>query len=271
MCVCVSLWLSLRRSQDDTSVCVSVCVCVSLWLSLRRSQDDTSVCVSVCVCVSLWLSLRRSQDDSVCVSVCVCVFLSGCYKCEHCIDYIDVCRWCVCVCFSLAVSQEITRWYECVCECVCVCVLLAVSQEITRWYECVCECVCVCSLWLSLRRSQDDTNLAAILQHLASSPRMKRSFWVGLQVLNGGIFYYFGVVVVSDVFIFVHSVRKCSSVSSLPACTGSRVCPHERARSVCAGPSLRPDCVHWVCTSSVFSWVSHHSRAQVACHGVLSI
>ncbi len=52
----------------------------------------------------------------------------------------------------------------------------------------MCRCdVCVCvSLWLSLRRSQDDTNLAAILQHLASSPRMKLSFWVGLQVLNWG-------------------------------------------------------------------------------------
>jgi len=33
---------------------------------------------------------------------------------------------------------------------------------------------------------QDATNFAAIFEHLASSPRMKQSFWVGLQVLNWG-------------------------------------------------------------------------------------
>ncbi len=52
----------------------------------------------------------------------------------------------------------------------------------------------------------------------------------------------------------MHSVRKCSSVSVTPACSASRVCPHERARSVCAGPSLRPDCVHCVCVWCVCVW-----------------
>ncbi len=45
-----------------------------------------------------------------------------------------------------------------------------------------------------------------------------------------------------------------------PDCSGSRFSPHGRAAiSVCASPSLRPDCVHWVCTLSMFSWVSHQS------------
>ncbi len=78
---------------------------------------------------------------------------------------------------------------------------------------------------------------------------------------------------VSDMCIFVHSVRKCSSVSVTPSmqCEQS-LSSRERARSVCAGrlygqtvfmcgvcvcvcvcacvcagPSLRPDCVHVVC------------------------
>ncbi len=43
-------------------------------------------------------------------------------------------------------------------------------------------------------------NLAAIIAHLASSPRMKLSFSVGLQVLHwGNIVLILGVVVVSNV------------------------------------------------------------------------
>ncbi len=44
-------------------------------------------------------------------------------------------------------------------------------------------CVCV---FLSGCPSGDDMNLAAIIAHLASSPRMKLSFSVGLRMLNWG-------------------------------------------------------------------------------------
>ncbi len=71
---------------------------------------------------------------------------------------------------------------------------------------------------------------------------------------------HFGVVVFSDMFIFWALCEEVQLRLRHTAYSASRVCPHERDTSVCTGPSLQPDCVHWVCTSSVFSWVSHHSR-----------
>ncbi len=80
--------------------------------------------------------------------------------------------------------------------CVCVgvwavCGLLAVCVGlmcVCLGCECV-WCVCVCVCFSLACPSGDDMMikmLPAISAHLAFSPRMKLSFWVGLQVLNWG-------------------------------------------------------------------------------------
>ncbi len=114
--------------------------------------------------------------------------------------------------------------------CVCVCFSLAVPQEMTRWYE---SCSNNCTFGFFTK------NEAEFLGWIIGTK-------LGKYMIN------FGVVVVSDMCIFVHSVRKCSSVSghSQHAVRAESVLTREPG-SVCAGPSLRPDCVHWVCTSSM--------------------
>ncbi len=71
--------------------------------------------------------------------------------------------------------------YECVLGLVCWAMSVCVFGLVV-WAMSVCGVVC----FSSGCPSGDDMNLAAIIAHLASSPRMKLSFSVGLRMLNWG-------------------------------------------------------------------------------------
>ncbi len=116
----------------------------------------------MCVCLGC---------ESVCVCVCVCVCL------------LAVCVGLMCVCLG----------YECVC--VCVCFSLAVPQEMTRWYE---SCSYITTFGFFTKNEAE---------FFGGATKVK----LGKYMIN------FGVVLVSDISIFGHSVRKCSSVSVTPS------------------------------------------------------
>jgi len=178
-----------------------------------------------------------------------------------CLGYECVCVWAMSVCvFGLWVC--VCLGYECVCVCVCVCFSLAVPQEMTRWNE---SCSNNCTFGFFSKNEAEFFGWATNAK-------------LGKYKIN------FGVVVVSDICIFwalceevqlrlchsQHAVRAESVLTREPGLSAPArlygqtvhcVCVCVCA-CVCAGPSLRPDCVHWVCTLSMFSWVSHHSRCS---------
>lgn len=66
---------------------------------------------------------------------------------------------CICVCFSLLMSEERNNWiprsyfsfietHTCACECVCVCASHIITMLLAFWNVCVCT-VCVSSIYVS--------------------------------------------------------------------------------------------------------------------------